>query len=141
MNTGILTQLHAHQADVKAAMAETQALLAAESLDTLEIANARWRFTRVLTGYQVFKHQRIFDPLARHGTPEEASAARQLKIACVAMGETFRAYLARWNATGMEGHETEYRRDAKGMITMIERHMLDERRGIEALLAPEKRAA
>ena len=141
MNSGILTQLYAHQADVKAAMADTQALLAAEAIDAMALANTRWRFTRVLTGYQVFKHQRIFDPLARHGTPGDAHAARQLKIACVAMGETFRAYLARWNATGIEGHEAEYRREAKGMISMIERHILGKRRGIEALLAPEKRAA
>ena len=141
MVTGILVQLHGHQADVKAAMAETQALLAAEPIDALALATARWRFTRTLTGYQVFKHQRIFDPLSRHGSPEEAHAARQMKIECVAISETFRAYLARWTASGIEGREAEYRRDARGMISMIDRHMLHEGRGIEALLVPEKRAA
>ena len=141
MVTGILVQLHAHQADVKAAIAESRALLAAESIDLLATANARWRFTRLLTGYQMFKHQRIFDPLSRHGSAGDAAAARQLKIGCIATGETFRAHLARWNPSGIEANEAEYRRATRGMIAMIERHMLTERRDIEALLAPEKRVA
>ena len=57
------------------------------------------------------------------------------------MGETFRAHLARWNPSGIEANEAEYRRATRGMIAMIERHMLTERRDIEALLAPEKRVA
>lgn len=141
MAQSILSQLYDHQTAVKAAMAETQALLRADMVDPKDIAAARWALTRLLTGYQMFKHQRVFDPLSRHGTPEDAHAARQMKIDCVAMGETFRAHLARWTSSGIEGHEMEYRRDATGMMALLERHILRERRGIEALLAPEKRAA
>ncbi|MES2987471.1 MAG: hypothetical protein V4808_06175 [Pseudomonadota bacterium] len=141
MNTGILSQLYAHQTDVKAAMAETQALFTAEPIDMFAAANARWKLTRLLTGYQMFKHQRIFDPLIRGGSVEDARVACQMKIDCVAMGENFRIYLARWTASGIEGREAEYRRDAAGMIAMLHRHILRERSGIEALLAPEKRAA
>ena len=141
MNKGILSQLYDHQTAVKAAMAETQAMLRADMVDPQETAAARWALTRLLTGYQMFKHQRIFDPLVRHGSLEDAHVAREMKIACVAAGETFRAYLARWTASGIEGREMEYRRDAKGMMALLERHILHERRGIEALLAPGLRAA
>ncbi|RYD91935.1 MAG: hypothetical protein EOP61_26600 [Sphingomonadales bacterium] len=141
MNTGILSQLYEHQAAVKGAIAEAQAMLAADTIEPQDIAAGRWMLTRLLTGYQMFKHQRVFDPLARNGTSDDAHAARQMKIQCVAMGETFRAYLARWTASGIEGREHEYRREAKGMMSLLERHILHERRGIEALLAPEKRAA
>jgi hypothetical protein len=141
MNTGLLAQLYARQTDVKAAMAEARVHLAEERIDPLATANARWRLTRLLTGYQIFKHQRIFDPLARHGSREDARAAQQMKIDCVAIGQTFRAYLARWTASGIEGREPEYRRDARGMMSLLEHHILRERRGIEALLEPEKRAA
>src|SRR5690606_13429047 len=115
MVSGILSQLHAHQADVKAALARVRALIDAESLDMPATAEARRDFTRSLTGYQIFKHQRIFDPLARHGSPADSAIARQLKFECVAMGETFRPYLARWNASGIHGREAEYRREARGI--------------------------
>jgi hypothetical protein len=141
MNTAILAQLYAHQAEVKGAIAETQALFTAEPIDALATANARWKLTRLVTGYQMFKHQRIFDPLSQHGRPEDARVARQMKIDCIAMGEAFRVYLARWTASGIEGREAEYRRDATGMMAMLHRHIQRERGGIEALLAPEKRAA
>lgn len=141
MNRLLLSQLYAHQAEVKAALAETQALFSDEPADPLATANARWKLTRLLTGYQMFKHQRIFDPLVRHGSVEDSHAAQQLKIDCVAIGEIFRAHLARWTTAGIEGRETEYRRDATGMTALLERHILRERRGIEALLAPGKRAA
>lgn len=141
MNTGILAQLYAHQTDIKAGMAETQALLTADTIDTVATAAARWKLTRLLTTYQMFKHQRIFDPLTRHGAPEDSRIAQRMKIDCVALDETFRVYLGRWTASGIEGHEAEYRRDATGMMAMLHRHILRERSGIEALLAPEKRVA
>lgn len=141
MNNGILAQLYDHQTAVKAAMAETHAMLAKERVDPQDTAAARWALTRLLTGYQMFKHQRIFDPISRGGAPDDARAAREMKIACVAAGETFRAYLGRWTASGIEGREIEYCRDAKGMMGLLDRHILTERRGIEALLKPELRAA
>ncbi len=141
MNSGLLTQLYAHQTGLKAAMADARAHLAADAIDPLATANARWRLTRLLTAYQMFKHQRIFDPLTRQGSREDARTALQMKIDCIAIGETFRAYLARWTASGIEGREPEYRRDARGMMSLLERHILRERRGIEALFEPEKRAA
>ncbi|RYY28263.1 MAG: hypothetical protein EOP62_03425 [Sphingomonadales bacterium] len=141
MNTAILSQLYVHQSEVKSAMAAKRALLAAETMDTMATANARWRLTRMLTGYQVFKHQRIFDPLSRHGTPRDSDAAKQMKIGCVAMNQTFRTYLARWTASGIEGHEAEYRRDARAILAMIDRHILSERRTIEMLLTSDRQAA
>ncbi|WP_066800359.1 hypothetical protein [Sphingomonas soli] len=141
MNTGILSQLYEHQSAVKVEIAAAHAVLAADPVDPLDLVSRRWALTRLLTGYQGFKHQQIFDPLARHGTPDDAYAARHMKIQCVAMGETFRAYLARWTESGIEGREHEYRREAKGMMALLERHILHERRGIEALLAPETKAA
>lgn len=141
MNTGTLQQLYDHQAELRSAMAQSLASLSDDGVNPLAAANARRNLTRLLTGYQMFKHQRIFDPIARNGTPEDAHIAQRMKIACVATGGAFRAYLARWTASGIEGREIEYRRDAKGMMALLERHILQERSGIETLLAPEKRVA
>ncbi|RYD93613.1 MAG: hypothetical protein EOP61_23250 [Sphingomonadales bacterium] len=135
MHTALLEQLYAHQAEVRSAIAEALALLA--RADAPAIAHGRLKLTRALTAYQLFKHQRIFDWFARHGTSEEAHAARQLKIEWIATGETFRAFLAR----GIEGREAEHAREAQGMMTLLDRHIQSERRDIEALLATEKRAA
>ena len=141
MVPGILAQLRAHQADVLDALADMQARLAAESLDTLGIADARREFTRQLTRYQIFKHRLIFEPLTGHGCVHQGAAVREMKIGCIVMSHTFRAYMARWNMSAIEGRAADYRREARGMVAMIERHLRSDRHEIDAMLALEKHAA
>ena len=116
-------------------------MICADALDPAMVSSARWRFVRVLTGYQVFKHQQIFDPVVQHGSMLDADAARQLKAECILISEAFRSYIAKWSTSGITDREAEYRRDAEGMILRVRTHIARERRGIEALLTRSARAA
>ncbi|MBB5711769.1 hypothetical protein [Sphingomonas xinjiangensis] len=139
--TGLLAQMHEHHCAIAAYTADAEALISAADLDPAIVSNSRWRFVRTLTGYQLFKHQQIFDPVLQRGSQLDADAARQLKAECILISEAFRSYIAKWSTSGIVGREDEYRSDAKAMILRVRRHIVRERRGIEALLSPSLQAA
>lgn len=133
--TGLLAQMHQHHQAITDITVEADAMIGNPELDPTAVGTARWRFVRVLTGYQVFKHQQIFDPMVKHGSMLDADAARQLKAECILISEAFRNYVARWSASGITGHEDAYRCEARTMILRVRSHIVRERSGIEALLS------
>lgn len=139
--TSILAQMHQHHRAIADYTAEAETLMSTPELDPATVSNARWRFVRVLTGYQVFKHQQIFDPMVKHGSMLDADSARQLKAECILISEAFRSYIAKWSISGITDREDEYRREAHAMILRVRTHIARERGGIEALLAQSERAA
>lgn len=138
---GLLAQMHEHHRAIAAYTADAEAMIATAQLDPTAVSNARWRFVRALTGYQVFKHQRIFDPMMQQGSPRDIDAARQLKTECILISEAFRSYIAKWSASGIVDREDEYRCEAKAMIRKVRAHIVRERHGMEALLNVPARAA
>jgi hypothetical protein len=140
-HAALLAQMHQHHQGVAEYVLEAGAIIGADTLDPAAVSTIRWRFVRVLTGYQLFKHQQIFDPVVQHGSMRDADAARQLKAECILISEAFRNYVARWSASGITGREAEYRHDAQAMIARVQAHITRERRGIEALLARSTRTA
>lgn len=139
--TGLLAQMHDHHQAIASYTVEAEGMVCAAELDPNTVSSARWRFVRVLTAYQVFKHQQIFDPMVARGSKLDVDAALQLKAECIIISEAFRSYIAKWSMSGITGREEEYRRDARSMILRVRTHIIRERRGIEALLNPSARAA
>ncbi len=139
--TGLLAQMHQHHQAIADVTVEADAMLGSPDLDPAAVSSARWRFVRVLTGYQVFKHQQIFDPMVKHGSMLDADAARQLKAECILISEAFRNYVAKWSTSGIAGQEDAYRCEAHSMILRVRTHIARERRGIEALLSRSALAA
>jgi hypothetical protein len=76
----------------------------------------------VLGDYQVFKHERIFNPALTHADPELAGLAREMKVECIAAGETFRAHLQGWRVEDIRGAWTNYQATARLTINQPRRH-------------------
>lgn len=134
----ILTRLEDHQARATAMMdAAARILEANRAEDAPEMGRARWGMMRLLTEYQMFKHREIFDPAIRSGSPEAQRAAREMKAQCIAVGEEFRAYVAKWASTGVADNWAEYRTAAMAMIARIREHIASERGQVLAILTAE----
>jgi len=117
-----------------AMMRRARTLVAADRSGCLPLLTAR---RVVLAGhlqrYQRFKHGRIFDPVVRYGSPSSMIVARTMKVDCMAMGEVFGAYHARWlrvRAPEWRG----YRADMIDTVDMLLVHLEAELRAIRQLL-------
>ena len=101
------------------------------------LAQRRWMLARLLREYQLFKHVEIFDPaLARD---DRLGIAARLKARCIVTGENFAAYLACWTSSAIEGHWSDHAAATRRMFDALVRHVGEERRGIEAMLAGTER--
>lgn len=114
-----------------------------EGYDAAKMATGRWQLARVLTEYHVLKHREIFDPAIADGNPERAALARQLKAACIAVGEEFRAYVTRWSPVDKAAMWPEYRLTTLNLMSRLCDHIARERLTVQRLLAhdPRQRAA
>ena len=133
-NPDRLKQLDAHQTIILEIIAAGERLLAAPERDAAALARKRWELARALMAYQGFKHREIFDPLAARGGPDQARAARRLKADCVAMGESFRAYVARWSAVSVCDRWDEYQAAATKLVADLRLHLRRERSETSSLL-------
>jgi len=83
--------------------------------------------------YQQFKHGSIFDPVVRHGRASSRIVARTMKLDCMALGERFGGYHARW--LGMRRADwPHYRKDMLATVDMLSVHLRDELRAMRQLL-------
>lgn len=129
-----LTRLDEHQATILAILQRGERLLKAPERDAPALARARWELARALMAYQGFKHRELFDPVAATGCPRRAPLARRLKGDCQAMGESFRAYVAKWSAVSVLDCWAEYQPAASRLIAQIRDHLARERRETAGLL-------
>jgi hypothetical protein len=129
-----LVRLDEHQATIQDILRRGQRMLRAPDRDAAGLARARWELARAIMAYQGFKHREIFDPIARAGAPDHAHAARRLKGECVAAGDAFRAYVAKWSAVSILDHWSEYQPAALALIAGIKDHLTRERREAGTLL-------
>ena len=88
-----------------------------------------------LQRYQVFKHERIFDPAVASGNKTRSDLARAMKVECVAAGETFRAHQKRWRDSDVAADWATYKPAVRLTINQLRRHITRERDGIDALIA------
>jgi hypothetical protein len=129
-----LVRLEEHQTTIHDILRRGERMLRAPDRDAAGLARTRWELARAVLTYQGFKHHEIFDPIARRGPAGYADAARRLKAACVASGDAFRAYVARWSAVSVLDRWDEYQPAALALIAGIRDDLARERREAGALL-------
>ncbi len=95
-----------------------------------------------LRDYQLFKHERIFDPAVADGGAETTRLGRAMKMECIAAGEVFRSHVQQWKADRIAADWPRYRTAARLTLNALRRHLENERDGIETLLRllPDKAA-
>ena len=87
-----------------------------------------------LRAYQIFKHERIFDPAIASGDEQRAQMGRHMKIACISAGEVFRAHLKRWDAAAIVADWARYKPAARLTANQLHRHIRTESDGIADLI-------
>ena len=97
-------------------------------------AELRREFDEILGAYQIFKHERVFDPAIGSGDEHRAALARHMKVGCIAAGEVFRAYMSRWTVDQIASDWVHYRPAARLTVNQLRRHIVAEREGIVELI-------
>jgi len=124
----------AQVARVALMMRRARALVAADRARCLSLLTARRAVLAAhLQRYQQFKHGRIFDPVVRYGSPSGTIVARTMKVDCMAMGEVFGAYHARWSRVRAP-EWPGYRDDMITTVDLLLAHLDAELRAIRQLL-------
>ncbi len=132
----VLLRLRGYEGRLLVQIDQSTALAALDATDAcLPIAKARWSLARMLREYQLFKHTEIFDPAILHGDKDQAAVARRMRAECIAAGEHFTAYVARWSRRDVAAAWPEYRAATREMIDGMRRHIAREQREAAALLA------
>ena len=103
------------------------------------LGQARWEAARTLRQYQLFKHGRIFDPIAQ-GEDHRALKARQMKTECLHFGEEFRNYVMRWSVVSILDSWDDYHPAALASIARIRAQLVRERCGVAELLEAKSAA-
>jgi hypothetical protein len=104
-----------------------------------DLAQARWKFMRMLREYQAFKHAEIFDPVIRSGSPRQVAVAKELRAACIAAMDAYRTYTMRWSTVDTYANWQDYRLAMLEMAAAIRTHVERERVEIRSLLATLQR--
>jgi hypothetical protein len=133
----LLSQLEEHQMKALEIIARADVLLAPGAVPQLPLlSQSRWEFTRILGAYQAFKHHQLFDPIIRTGPPDKAAIAQQMKAECVAIGEDYRAHVARCANLDIAAHWDSYRPAVAKLLARIKAHLIRERWVAERMLLP-----
>jgi hypothetical protein len=117
-----------------------ETILRSGSRDVTALGTCRWEAARALREYQLFKHNRIFDPLER-GQDYRAIKARRMKADCIRVGEDFRAYVLKWSVVSILDNWDEYHPAALDVAKRIRIHLARERIGVAELLGVKAAAA
>lgn len=124
----LLTRLDAHQARALEIISRGDVLLAPDACpDQGLLSQARWELTRVLGAYQMFKHHELFDPIIRNGPPDKARLAGEMKAECIALGDEYRAHVARCADLDIPAHWDSYRPAVARLLGRIKAHIARER--------------
>lgn len=133
--TNVLVRLHQHQDSILSMMRTAEPLLRSASLrDIPALSRGRWSLMRALSEYQQFKHQHIFDPAIGRAALGSAQRAERMKRACIAMGDEYRAYAAKWGGADIAQLWSTYQPAALQMIARLRDHIAREREDCAALL-------
>ena len=131
----LLARLDEHQAKALEIIRRGDVLLAPDAApDQGLLSQSRWELTRVLGAYQAFKHHELFNPIIRNGPPDKARLAEQMKAECTALGDDFRAHVARCTNLDIPAHWDSYRPAVVKLLARVKAHMTRERWVAERLL-------
>ncbi|WP_375426962.1 hypothetical protein [uncultured Sphingomonas sp.] len=127
-------RLGEHQTVIHDILRRDEQVLRSPERNAEALARSRWALARAIIAYQAFKHHEIFDPVMRRGSPADAAAARRLKAECIASGDAFRTYVAKWSKVSILDHWTEYQAAALALVAAVRCHLARERAATTALL-------
>ena len=133
----LLSEMEAHQARALEIIARGDVLLAADAVpQPALLSQSRWEMTRILSAYQAFKHHQLFNPIIRHGPPDKAKIAEQMKAECIVLGEDFRAHVGRCTNLDIVAHWDSYRPAVVRLLARLKVHMAREFWVAERMLLP-----
>lgn len=107
--------------------------------DVAALGQTRWEVARALREYQLFKHNRIFDPLER-SHDYRAVKARRMKAECTRFGEEFRKYVLKWSVISIIDNWADYHPAALEATARVRAHLAKERIGIVELIEAQPAA-
>ena len=93
-----------------------------------DLDRARMEMAQLMASYQLFVHRQIFEPLIATGELDEVSAAKALKVECIALAEEFRDYTKYWASQDVAARWTDYKPIALAMIARVRSHAGNVRR-------------
>jgi hypothetical protein len=123
----MLRRLQEHHGWMLALLKEGEPLFQQPQLrpSTTYLATRRDAMGRLLISYQRFVHREVFDPLIEQGSARNAALARAMKVDCIELVESFRAFQRRWMAEDAVERWDEYRPQALRMIERLRRHIVE----------------
>lgn len=136
-----LDYLVEHQTKIRSLLAEGATLALEEGVSGVaSVLPLRWRMTRALREYQLFKHREVLDPIVASGNHASAQMASAMKRRCIAMGEAFIAHGDRWTGRDLTAEWHRYRADSQALIAILTQHLDRERTEAQQLLGDVERA-
>jgi len=121
------------QDNILAISDRAEEIICSDTRDLAALGEARWELARALREYQLFKHSRIFDPIAS-AHDGRTIKAQCMKAECIRVGEAFRAYILKWSSVSVTDHWADYQPAALEAIARIRAHLMRERAGVAELL-------
>lgn len=126
-------------AEATSLLRDAQALVIADArAAAATLTRNRARIFALLGDYQRFKHGRVFDPVIAEGHGRRCATARLLKCECVLMGDSFAAYVSRWQHADLAADWPAYRRDMMTITEQLLDHLRVEQAAIAALLGADR---
>lgn len=132
----ILAEFQRHQSLVITLLAAVEPVLNTPKhlRELATVKDRRPEMQRILTEYQVYKHNGIFDPIIVQCDRERSDLARTLKADCIALDIEYGRFAKRWTGRNASDHWPEYRLSALRMIRIIREHLTMEREAVIAIL-------
>ena len=86
----------------------------------------------LLADYQLFAHREIFTPM-RAGVMRARAGVRDIKVACIVLGEEVRSFTDFWPIGDLPRRWDEYRREAVEMSARMRDHVAQVREAAWAM--------
>lgn len=137
----ILSRLEELQAVTVALLDQARATIDAGPTQQDQLRTVADRLAYELQAYQLFKHDRIFDPLIASGSPSSREAARCLKADCVAGGEAFAFFVRQWREQDLQAGWGEFRPAVLNLGTRLRDHIKAEEVQVRLLLSRVRQEA
>jgi hypothetical protein len=133
--TELLDRLREHQAAALAALERgVSAIERGPDVVQAEAPALRREMVAVLSAYQQFKHEHVFDPAIASGDPLRAALARAMKVTCIAGGEVYRAHVQRWRPDQITTDWPSFRAASRLTNNQLRRQIVGEGEGIVELI-------
>lgn len=122
-----LGRLAQHQDQIVRGIALMDRLVAAGAHELHAAQRLRWELGRHLRGYQLFKHNELFDPAIASGRLIDADHARVMKARCTAAGEAYRAFMLDWSGRDAASEWDAFANAWQKMAVRLREHLAQER--------------